>query len=66
MNKLQVKGDWNIIKGKLKQRYANLTDDDLRYVEGQEEELLGRLQKRTGQRKEQIEEALEACGCKKN
>ena len=66
MNRLQVKGDWNIIKGKLKQRYANLTDDDLRYVEGQEEELLGRLQKRTGQRKEQIEEALEECGCKKN
>lgn len=58
MNTLQVKGDWNIAKGKLKQKYANLTDDDLRYNEGQEDELIGRIQKRTGQTKEAIEKAV--------
>jgi uncharacterized protein YjbJ (UPF0337 family) len=59
MNKLQLKGDWNIAKGKLKQRWANLTDDDLRYEEGMESELVGRIQKRTGQSQEQIEKAVE-------
>jgi len=46
MDKLQIKGNWNIIKGKLKQHYGNLTDDDLRYDEGKEDELLGSLRKR--------------------
>ena len=63
MNKLQLKGDWNIVKGKLKQKYAQLTDDDLRYVEGKEEELLGRIQKRTGKTRDEIERALDDCGC---
>jgi uncharacterized protein YjbJ (UPF0337 family) len=54
MDNLQIKGSWNVLKGKLKQSYANLTDDDLRYEEGKEEELLGRLQKKTGQTKEQL------------
>jgi len=62
MNTLQLKGSWNITKGKLKQKYAQLTDDDLRYVEGKEDELIGRIQKRTGRNKEEIERALdEAC-----
>ena len=61
MNTLQLKGDWNIAKGKLKQKYANLTDDDLRYAEGQEDELVGRIQKRTGQTKEVVEKALADC-----
>jgi len=43
-----LKGNWNIVKGNLKQKYAELTDDDLQYVEGKEEELLGRLQKKLG------------------
>jgi len=64
MNTLQVKGNWNIAKGKLKQKFANLTDDDLRYVEGQEDELVGRIQKRTGQTKEAIEKELDNCGCR--
>jgi uncharacterized protein YjbJ (UPF0337 family) len=55
MNKLEVKGDWNIIKGKLKQKFAKLTDNDLRFVEGQEEELVGRLQKLTGRTRSEIE-----------
>ena len=45
---LSLKGNWNVVKGKLKQAYGDLTDDDLKYVEGQEDELVGRLQKRLG------------------
>ena len=64
MNTLQLKGNWNIIKGKLKQKYAHLTDDDLQYIEGKEEELVGRIQKRTGKTKDEVEEALnEECNC---
>jgi uncharacterized protein YjbJ (UPF0337 family) len=59
MNKLQIKGDWNILKGKLKQKWADLTDDDLDFVEGKEDELIGRIQKRTGQEREKIEAALD-------
>jgi uncharacterized protein YjbJ (UPF0337 family) len=59
MNKLQVKGDWNITKGKLKQKWSTLTDDDLKYEEGQDQELIGRIQKRTGQTKEAVAKAVE-------
>ena len=55
MNTQTLKGNWHIAKGKLKQKYANLTDNDLRYVEGKEEELIGRIQKVTGARREEIE-----------
>ena len=58
MNKLEIKGDWNITKGKLKQKWATLTDDDLQYVEGQRDELLGRIQKRTGETRAAIEKAI--------
>ncbi len=61
MNTLQLKGNWNIIKGKLKQKYADLTDDDLQYIEGKEDELIGRIQKRTGRTKEEIEDAVQDC-----
>jgi uncharacterized protein YjbJ (UPF0337 family) len=54
MNKLQIKGNWNEVQGKLKQKYGNLTNDDLAYAEGKEEELLGRLQKATGKAKEEL------------
>lgn len=54
MDKLEIKGNWNVLKGKVKQKYADLTDDDLTYVEGKEEELLGRLQKRTGKAREDL------------
>lgn len=50
----KIKGNWNQIKGKIKQKYGDLTDDDLSYSEGQEDELLGRLQKKTGQTKESL------------
>jgi uncharacterized protein YjbJ (UPF0337 family) len=54
MNKLGIKGEWNEVAGKLKQKYAELTDDDLLLEEGKEDELLGKLQKRLGKTKEQI------------
>ena len=62
MNTLVLKGDWNIVKGKLKQKYAQLKDDDLIFVKGKEEELLGRIQKRTGKSRDEVERALEECG----
>ena len=59
MTKLQIKGSWNEIKGKLKQKYAELTDDDLTFAEGKEEELLGRLQQRLGKSKEEVRREIE-------
>ncbi len=56
MTKLQFSGTWNGVKGRLKQKYAQLTDDDLLFAEGKDDELLGRLQKRTSE----LEEALHA------
>ena len=62
MNTLEIKGDWNITKGKLKQKWAKLTDDDLQFVTGKQEELFGRIQKATGETREVIEKAVkEAC-----
>lgn len=58
MDKLTLKGTWKEIAGKLKQKYADLTDDDLLYVEGKEEELEGRLQKKLGQTKDQIRDLI--------
>lgn len=54
MDNLIVKGTWNEVKGKLKKTYGNLTDDDLKYEEGKEDELLGRLQKKTGKTKDEL------------
>ncbi|GAA5481259.1 CsbD family protein [Haloferula sargassicola] len=59
MNKLQVKGNWNVAKGRLKQKWGQLTDDDLDYAEGAEEELVGRIQKRTGESREAVERAID-------
>jgi uncharacterized protein YjbJ (UPF0337 family) len=55
---LKLKGDWDIVKGKLKQKYGKLTDNDLRYTEGQEDELVGRLEKATGALRQDIEKFL--------
>lgn len=56
----KLKGNWNIIKGKLKQNYADLTDDDLTYTEGQEDELLGRIQRKTGKAKSEIKDFIDS------
>lgn len=60
MTKLQMKGTWNEVKGKIKQRYGQLTDDDLAFSEGKDDELLGRLQKKLGQTKEEIRSFIES------
>ena len=57
--KLQLKGSWNEVKGKLKQKYGQLTDDDLAFAEGKEDELLGRLQKRLGRTRDQLRAEIE-------
>ena len=58
MTTLEIKGNWNLIKGKLKQKYGQLTDDDLTFVEGKEDEMLGRLQQRLGKTKEEIRDDI--------
>ena len=58
MNKLSIKGNWNEKKGKLKQQFSKLTDDDLMFVEGKEEELIGRIQKRLGKSKDEVKELI--------
>jgi uncharacterized protein YjbJ (UPF0337 family) len=54
MNTLSMKGNWKEIAGKLKQEFANLTDDDVLFLEGKEEELMGRLQQKLGKTKEEL------------
>ena len=60
MNKLQLKGTWNEVKGKLKQKYGMLTDDDLIFTAGKEDELYGRLQSKLGKTKEEIRKVIES------
>lgn len=65
MSTLTAKGNWNIAKGKLKQKFAQLTNDDLQFTEGKQDELIGRIQKRTGHAREKIEPIVDECfGCK--
>jgi uncharacterized protein YjbJ (UPF0337 family) len=59
MTTLNLKGNWNEVKGKLKQKYGQLTDDDLTFAEGKEDELLGRLQQKLGRSKEDLRSDLE-------
>lgn len=62
MDKLEIKGNWNEIKGKLKQAYGDLTDDDLRREEGKDEELLGRIQKRLGKTRDDVRKVFKDAG----
>ena len=55
----KLKGNWNVLKGKLQQQYADLTDDDVLYEEGKENELYGRLQARLGKTKEEVNELFD-------
>jgi uncharacterized protein YjbJ (UPF0337 family) len=59
MTTLELKGNWNEVKGKLKQKYGQLTDDDLSFASGKEEELLGRLQQKLGKSKEDLRAEIE-------
>jgi len=54
MDNLEVKGNLNIWKGKLKQAYGNLTDDDLKYEEGKDDEFWGRVQRKTGKTRDEL------------
>ncbi len=56
----KLQGNWNIIKGKLKQEYGELSDDDLAYEEGKEDELLGVIQKKAGKSKQEIKEFIDS------
>jgi uncharacterized protein YjbJ (UPF0337 family) len=58
MNSLLIKGNWNEVAGKLKQQFATLTDDDLLFQKGKEEELLGRLQAKLGKTKEELRKII--------
>jgi uncharacterized protein YjbJ (UPF0337 family) len=58
MERIRIKGDWNILKGKLKQKFASLTDDDLMYIKGKEEELIGRIQQKIGITKQELHDLL--------
>ncbi len=59
MDKLRFKGTWNQVKGKLKEKYGELTDDDLQYSEGKEDQLLGRLQKKLGKSRDEVRDLIQ-------
>lgn len=60
----RVKGNWNQLKGKIKQEYAEVTEDDLMYEEGKEDEMLGRLQEKTGKTKQEVKDWIDGLGNK--
>jgi len=60
MNKTEIKGNWDIQKAKLKQKYADLTDDDLMYEEGKNDEMLGKLQVKLGKTREELVKFIES------
>jgi hypothetical protein len=60
MNKLQFKGEWHELIGKFRQKFADFTDDDLKYTEGQQEEMLGHLQKKLGKSQQEIADMVNA------
>lgn len=60
MNTTELKGDWEVQKGKLKQKFAKLTDNDLMFIEGKKDEMLGKLQVTLGKTKEELHKIIEA------
>ncbi|MCT1530572.1 CsbD family protein [Sphingobacterium daejeonense] len=62
MDRLDLKGKWNELKGKIKQQYAEWTDDDLAYEEGKDDELLGKLQQKLGKSREEVIDWLNKLG----
>lgn len=59
MNNETLKGEWNQLKGSVKQKWADLTDDDLTHIEGSRDKLVGRLQERSGRTKEEVEREVD-------
>lgn len=62
MDKLEIKGNWNKWKGKIKQAFGSLTDDDIKYEEGKDEEWLGRMQEKTGKTRDELVKWLKGLG----
>jgi uncharacterized protein YjbJ (UPF0337 family) len=62
MDKLTLKGNWNELKGKMKQANAELTDDDLQYEDGKDDEFLGRMQQKLGKTKDEIVDWIRSLG----
>ena len=58
MNTTELKGNWDEQKGKLKQKFATLTDDDLLFAEGKKDEMLGKLQIKLGKTKEELHDLI--------
>ena len=58
MNTTELKGNWDEQKGKLKQKFATLTDDDLLFAQGKKEEMMGKLQIKLGKTKEELHELI--------
>ena len=59
MNKEQLEGKWKQVKGKFKQKYADITDNDLTYAEGKFDEMLGNIEEKTGKKKKELIEEIE-------
>ena len=62
MDKLTLKGHWNELKGKMKQANADLTDDDLQYEDGKDDEFIGRMQQKLGKTKDEVVEWIRSLG----
>ncbi len=62
MDKLELKGRWNELKGKVKQAHADFTDDELEYEDGQDDKLYGRLQQKLGKTRDEVIEWLRSLG----
>jgi uncharacterized protein YjbJ (UPF0337 family) len=60
MNLTEAKGNWNEQKGKLKQKFSTLTDNDLMFAEGKKDEMLGKIQKKLGKTKEELKAIIAA------
>ena len=56
----KMKGNWNQIKGSLKEQYGELTDDDLTYTEGKEDQVIGKIQEKTGKTKDEIKSFIDS------
>ena len=56
----KIRGNWNQLKGKLKEKYGELSDDDLQYTEGKEDQLIGKIQEKTGESKEKVKEVIDS------
>ena len=55
MNKDEASGNWKQFKGKMKEKWGKLTDDDMQVIEGKRDQLVGKIQERYGSTKDEAE-----------